>query len=303
MKKIDNKLKKLGILKANDSLKKYTSFKTGGPADFLIWPKDRASMKEIIIISREESIPVTILGGCTNLLVGDKGIRGVVIMLNSMSKINGRIAPEGSGLIYSDAAVRKDEFLQYCVEAGYEGMEFMAGIPGCIGGGIIMNAGTVDGNFVDILDSVICMSREGEFTARPVDRGTAGYRTMGIPDDYIVLGGLFKVRRTADSEKIKTKIDTILCERRQKHPLDYPSAGSVFKNPAGHYSWKLINDAGLKGKRIGDACVSELHTNFIINAGKAKSLDIVQLIDHVKETVFLKFNINLEPEIKIIGEF
>jgi UDP-N-acetylmuramate dehydrogenase len=301
--KLKNTLKSLGILKINEPLKKYTSFKTGGPADFLIWPKDRTSLKEIAMLAREESLPVTILGGCTNLLVGDKGIRGIVIMQNSESKIKNRVAIEENGFVYSDAGIRKKEFLSFCVDAGFSGMEFMAGIPGCVGGGIVMNAGTVDGNFAGILDSIVCMSKEGEVAAQTIARGAAGYRTMGITDGHVVLGGFFKLDETADKENVKAKINRLLHERRQKHPLDYPSAGSVFKNPPGHSSWKLIDDAGLKGKRIGGACVSDLHTNFIINVRKAKSLDILNLVNYIKETVYSRFDILLETEIKILGEF
>jgi UDP-N-acetylmuramate dehydrogenase len=301
--KLKTTLQSLGILKANEPLKKYTSFKTGGPADFLIWPKDRTSLIEIAALAREESVPVTILGGCTNLLVGDRGIRGIVIMQNSESKIKNRLAIEDSGLVYSDAGIRKKEFLSFCVDAGFTGMEFMAGIPGCVGGGIVMNAGTVDGNFGGVLDSIICMSKDGEVAVQTIARGAAGYRTMGIADGNVVLGGFFKLTRTADKENVKAKIDRLLRERKQKHPLDYPSAGSVFKNPPGNSSWKLIDDAGLKGKRIGGACVSELHTNFIINVRKANSLDILNLINYLKEKVYSKFNIILETEIKILGEF
>ncbi len=307
MKYIDNKtkdiLKKLGIVKINEPLKKYTSFKTGGPADIMIWPENRKSLIEIIDISKEQSMPLTVLGGCTNLLVGDRGIRGMALMLNSASKIKGEVNIEGNGLIYADSIIRKDEFIRFCVNAGYEGMEFMAGIPGCIGGGIIMNAGTVDGYFADILESIICMNPDGLVVENTKFKETAGYRAMGLPEDSIVLGGFFKLNKTLNSEKVEIRINDILKERKQKHPLDYPSAGSVFKNPPGHSSWKLINDSGLKGEKIGGACVSELHTNFVINIGNASSQDILNLIDHIKEKVYSIYKITLETEIKIIGDF
>jgi UDP-N-acetylmuramate dehydrogenase len=301
--KIKSKLNSLGILKLNESLNRYTSFKTGGPADILIWPKDCDSLTEVIEFSKEESLPITILGGCTNLLVGDKGIRGIVIMLNSESEIKNNIQINENGSVYSDSGIRKKEFLRFCVEAGYSGMEFLAGIPGCIGGGIVMYAGTVDGNFSDILDSIVYSTPDGQLRTQKITRDATGYRTMGIPYEYIVIGGIFNLQKSGEIDKVRARIDGIVQERKKKHPLNYPSAGSVFKNPPGHSSWKLINDAGLRGKKIGDACVSELHTNFIINAGKATSVDILNLIDHVKETVSLKFNILLEPEIKLLGEF
>ena len=300
---VKNKLNSFGILKADEPLSNYTSFKTGGPADFLIWPKDSDSLKEIIAVSEEESLPVTVLGGCTNLLVGDKGVRGIVVMQNSESDIKNRIEIEDDGLVYSDSGVRKKEFIRFCVEAGFTGMEFMAGIPGCIGGGIVMNAGTVDGNFADILDSIVYMSRDGQITAHTLSRSEAGYRTMGLPEGCIVLGACFRMHKTHDIESVKEKIECILQDRKKKHPLNYPSAGSVFKNPPGHFSWKLINDAGLRGRQIGGACVSDLHTNFIVNAGGASSQDILNLIEHIKEKVNAMFNVSLEPEIRLIGEF
>jgi len=300
---LKNKLDKLGILKTNEPLKNYTSFKTGGPADFLIWPEKHESLKEIIIISKEHDIPVTVLGGCTNLLVGDKGIRGITIMLNSASILEGKLEIEDNGLIYSDSMIRKDAFLSFCTDSGYEGMEWLAGIPGCIGGGIIMNAGTVDGNFANILESILYMDPDGRVITQKVSEEMAGYRKMNLQKGAVVLGGYFKLSKTKDSTGVRKKINTILQERKLKHPLDFPSAGSVFKNPDGHSSWKLINDSGLKGKTIGRASVSGLHTNFIINTGNATSMDILNLIHTVKETVFAKYQIELEPEIKILGEF
>jgi UDP-N-acetylmuramate dehydrogenase len=302
IKAIDS-LGKLGILKLGEPMKKYTSYKTGGPADAIIWPDNSSSLRDIVLLAKEHSIPLTVLGGCTNLLVGDKGIRGIVIMLNSAGRGDGVIKTGSNGLVYADSSVKKDRFIAYCVNEGYEGIEFMSGIPGCLGGGIIMNAGTIDGYFAGIMETIVCMDFNGCIAENIEFKQKAAYRTMGLPEDSIVLGSFFRLKKTTDIDKVKDKINTLLKERRIKHPLDFPSAGSVFKNPPGYSSWKLVNDSGLKGKGIGGACISELHTNFIINKCNATSMDIMNLINHVKETVLSKYKITLETEIKFIGEF
>ncbi len=300
---IKKELNRFGILKTDEPMSRYTSYKTGGNADIIIWPENFDSLGKIVRLSEEFGMSVTVLGGCSNLLVSDSGIRGITIMLNSMSDIKGRLSVENDGLIYSDAIVNKNEFLGFCVDSGYEGMEFLAGIPGCVGGGIFMNAGTVHGSFADILVSIASMDREGEVTRYKISKDMSGYRTMGLPDNTIVLGGYFNLKKTNNPGMVLSKIDEIVADRKVKHPLDYPSAGSVFKNPAGHQSWKLIDDAGLKGRKVGGAAVSELHTNFIINTGSAASSDIFNLIKLIRETVYSKFQITLETEIKMIGEF
>jgi UDP-N-acetylmuramate dehydrogenase len=307
LKEIENKLKDeladLGVLRLNEPMRKHTSFKTGGPADILIWPDSVSCLREIVLLSKVYSIPVTVLGGCTNLLVGDKGIRGIVIMMNSISSNEGAINIEENGLIYADSIIKKDRFITFCADEGYEGMEFMAGIPGCLGGGIIMNAGTTDGYFAGILDSIECMDMDGRISSNTEHKEKAIYRTIGLPGNLIITGAFFRLNKTRNVNLVSEKISAIIKDRKMKHPLDYPSAGSVFKNPAGHSSWKLVNESGLKGKGVGGAFVSELHTNFIINKGDATSLDISNLVDLIKERVFSKFNITLETEIKFIGDF
>ncbi len=291
-------LNKLGAVKADEPMKNHTSFKTGGPADIVIWPKDRDSLKDILMIAEENSINTTVLGGCTNLLVGDSGIRGIVIMMNS----GGMIEEKPDGSVYADSMIRKKDFLNYCIDEGYGNVEFLAGLPGCIGGGIFMNAGTTDGNFSDILESVDCLKNR-EIINIKISKEIAEYRNMALPEAVIVFGGYFKLKKSGDMTGVRNNISRIIAERKLKHPLEYPSAGSVFKNPEGHFSWKLVRDSGLSGKTIGGACVSEKHTNFIINTGNATSRDILDLINHVKERVYAEFGIVLEPEIKMIGEF
>jgi UDP-N-acetylmuramate dehydrogenase len=268
----------------------------------LIVPDEPGSLAEIVDTITGNKLPVTIVGGCSNLLVGDRGIRGAVIKICEEKGNPGKIKIEGD-LVYSDACVKKGRFIGFCLENGLEGMEFMSGIPGCLGGGIIMNAGITEAVFADILNSVVYIDMKGNTGAVNINKSKAGYRNIGIEADVIVLGGYFRLKKTADAPNLKRKIEGYIAERKIKHPLDWPSAGSVFKNPPGYSSWKLIDESGLKGRRVGGAQVSELHTNFIINTGGATSSDILNLVDCIRNVVFSKTGIQLEAEIKMLGEF
>jgi UDP-N-acetylmuramate dehydrogenase len=179
----------------------------------------------------------------------------------------------------------------------------MAGIPGAVGGGIYMNAGTYMGSFSDILDSVKVLLHDGTVVNISMDRNESSYRKMDLPENSVILGGFFKLPEADDAGDLKKRIDEIISDRHTKHPMEYPSAGSVFKNPEGYSSWKLIDDAGLKGFSIGGAMVSGKHTNFIINAGGAVSSDIYRLVKHVQERVYGKSGVMLETEIRLMGEF
>ncbi|MBN2040162.1 MAG: UDP-N-acetylmuramate dehydrogenase [Spirochaetes bacterium] len=299
---LENMLNNLGTLKTNEPLKKYTSFKTGGPAEYMIWPKDRSALKDIILICGDNSIDLTVLGGCSNLLVSDAGIKGIVVMMNSFhSKADIKLTEEGT--VYSDSGVDKKDFLKFCVDSGFQGMEFIAGIFGCVGGGIAMNAGTADGAFAEILQSIEYMNSKGEIINKPVSSDMFGYRKLQMPGCSIILGGYFKLEKADNTVNIQSRINDILKERKSKHPLNYPSAGSVFKNPDGYSSWKLVDEAGLKGKSIGGARVSDLHTNFIINNSGATSEDILNLINEIKEVILNKYNIKMETEIRVLGDF
>ncbi len=298
-----DKLEKLGIMRLNEPLLKYTSFKIGGPADILIRPYDSDSLKEILLIAGEKSLPLTIIGGCSNLLVGDKGIRGMVVRLSEDDSIKGKIEIDKNGLVYADAMIKKENFIRFCQDKGFRGMEFMAGIPGCIGGGIIMNAGTDESVFVDILDSIVYMDESARIVTKEITDDMAHYRSMEIAKGAVISGGFFRLQKHNNIDEVRKKIEANINERRSKHPLDWPSAGSVFKNPPGFSSWKLIDEAGLKGKRIGGAMVSDIHTNFIINVDNATSADIHNLVEHIRERVCSKFNVTLETEIRELGEF
>ncbi len=286
----------------NEPLNKYTTFKTGGPADILAFPESPDQLSAVLKIARENGLPCMVMGGGSNLLVSDAGVRGMVVRVCDDAG-GAALRVDGPGLVYADASVKKKTFIDFCLDSGYGGVEFMAGIPGVLGGGIVMNAGTTMGNFVSILKKIDCISDGGDVVALQVTDNMAAYRKFLLPPGTIITGALYAVPECGDTASARKAIDDILRDRESKHPLDYPSAGSVFKNPEGHSSWQLIQQAGLKGKRVGGAMISEKHTNFIINAGNATSRDIRDLIDLVREEIFKKFAIELEPEVKMVGSF
>lgn len=298
-----NRLQELGELLVDEPMHLHTTFKTGGPADLLFYPRDVDSLSDALRLCREYDIPVQLAGGGSNLLVGDGGIRGMVIVCAEDRPLSGNMRITETGLVYADATVRKRSFLSFCMENGLEGMEFLAGIPGCLGGGIIMNAGTTMGTFAGILERVEYLSSDGEQGYRMIDAGMARYRHLDIGRGMCITGAFYRLGKTGDPAAVQMRVKAAVEERKAKHPLDYPSAGSVFKNPDGAYSWKLINDAGLRGYRLGGAMVSELHTNFIINYDNASSRDIKSLVEYVQNRVKEEFGVFLEPEIRMIGDF
>ncbi len=292
-----------GTIAVGAPLSCFTTYRTGGNADLLIEPVTREDIPAIVAIVRHEGLPLTVIGGGSNLLVGDGGIEGIVLRLCESEHNRPVIRILDDGSICADAIAAKERFVSFAVEAGFRGIEFMAGIPGCVGGGVMMNAGTATGSFADILSEVDIVTTEGDQRTVAVKKEMFSYRTIDIEEGCIVTRGCFTLPRAEEPSMTRAAIDEILADRRMKHPLDYPSAGSVFKNPPGHSSWKLVDDAGLKGRSIGGARVSDLHTNFIINAGGAKSRDILDLIHVIQETVWARFGVKLETEIKTIGVF
>jgi len=276
-----------------------TSFKTGGKADILIEPYNEESIASIIPVLRDEEVPFHIIGGGSNLLISDKGLRGAVI---KVSGVEAGISYSGE-LIYAGAALSKEKFIRDVIDAGYSNVEFMAGIPGTIGGGIFMNAGTYMGSFSGILKRIKLIDYSGSIFEVEVNGDISGYRHMNIPDNTVIAGGYFSLPISGNPDETRKCVEAIISDRWDKHPMDFPSAGSVFKNPEGLSSWKLINDSGLKGCSIGGAMVSEKHTNFIINTGTATSTDIYNLIKHIQETVHKATGIMLETEIKVMGQF
>jgi UDP-N-acetylmuramate dehydrogenase len=294
-----------GEIKRNEPLSRHTSYAIGGPADFLIWPADRENLSLLLQAVKARNLRYFILGGGTNLLVRDGGFRGVMIALQRMNaiKIEREYRSIGGSfvVVYAEAGAPLATLLNFAVQHGLTGLEFAAGIPGTVGGAICMNAGTSLGEMGDVVESVALCSPDGEPNIRSAEEMEFGYRTSLIPEGHLVLAVRVVLRRD-DKEKIKARLKELLNTRKQRQPWGLPNAGSVFKNPLEESAGMLIESAGLKGRMVGGAQVSEKHANVIVNTGKAKAADVLELMELVKGKVLEMSGVRLEPEIKIIGE-
>ena len=282
----------------DEPMKKHTTFRIGGNADMFVAPK-LSQIPQIIALAKEYEVPVTIVGNGSNLLVGDKGIRGLVVCFSKLAEelvIDGTHMTIGAGTLLSKAASE-------AAKKGLSGLEFAAGIPGTLGGAMVMNAGAYGGEMKDVVVSAKVLTQEGEILDLDVKDLDLSYRHSCIPEKgYIVLSATVLLTPKEESE-IRAEMDDYKNRRIEKQPLEYPSAGSTFKRPEGHFAGKLIQDAGLKGYTVGDAQVSEKHSGFVINIGNATADDVLKLISDVQDKVEEQFQITLEPEVKMIGEF
>ena len=282
-----------------EPMKSHTTFRIGGPAEVFIMPKSVEQVQMAVKICREEQIPYFILGNGSNLLVSDRGYRGVIIQ---MDRNMGEIQVEGTeiqaaagALLSSIAVAARRESLT--------GFEFAGGIPGTLGGAVVMNAGAYGGEMKDVLKEVTVMDGDGKIFTLPASELEMGYRTSIIKTaGYLVLSARITLSRGKE-EDIKARTRELSEMRTQKQPLDYPSAGSTFKRPEGYFAGKLIMDSGLRGYSVGGAMVSEKHCGFVINKGNATAEDVVSLMKHVTEVVQEKYGVTLEPEVKFLGEF
>ena len=283
----------------NEPMKKHTTFRIGGPADYYLCPHSAKEIQKVVEICREEKLPYFILGNGSNLLVSDKGYRGAVIQL---WKNVSDIGVEGC-LIHAKAGASLAKIAAQALEEGLTGMEFAAGIPGTLGGAVVMNAGAYGGEMKDILKEVLVMDQQGKiFTLEKKDL-KLGYRTSAVKEKgYIVLAAALELR-PGNREEIKKLMEDLKQRRVEKQPLELPSAGSTFKRPEGYFAGKLIMDAGLRGFSIGGAQVSEKHCGFIVNTGGASASDVLALIRKVQKKVRDKFGVELETEVKFLGEF
>ncbi len=299
-KAIYERLRNLGIkdVRLDEVMKHHTSFKIGGPADIFAAPESPEEIKAIIALCRREDIPFLVMGKGSNLLVRDGGIRGVVIKLGERFK-----AMEVEGLkITASAGVVLSALVNEAVDHGLGGLEFAHGIPGTVGGALFMNAGAYDGEIKDVVEKVEALDLDGSIITLDNQDMKLRYRHSVFQEKpLVILEGTFTLKK-GEISRLRERIRDYNRRRQQKQPLTYPSAGSVFKRPAGYYAGKLIQDAGLKGYRIGDAQVSELHCGFIINLDNATAQDVLQLMDHVTGTVKEKFGVELSPEIRVVGE-
>lgn len=281
-----------------EPMSRHTTFRTGGPADLLVQP-EAEQIAPILEVCRNEEIPWTVIGNGSNLLVGDGGIRGVVLEIGKQMSdvvIEGTVITAGAGAMLSSIASR-------AAAAELTGMEFASGIPGSLGGAVVMNAGAYGGEMKDILKKVTVLTPDGTVQTLSVKELELSYRHSIIPEKgYLVISAVLKLQ-AGNADEIQSIMDDLKEKRVSKQPLEYPSAGSTFKRPEGYFAGKLIQDAGLRGFRVGGAQVSEKHCGFIINRDQATSTDICQLMQQVSEIVYEKFGVRLEPEVKKIGEF
>lgn len=287
------------LIKIDEPMNRHTTFKIGGPADVFVSPTDEHQVKSIIHVCQENQIPYYVIGNGSNLLVSDKGFRGVIIeIFKNMSDISvdGECVVAYGGATLARVAVVAQNH-------GLGGMEFAQGIPGTIGGGVAMNAGAYGGEMKDIIQDVTVMDQQGNIEVLELEQLDLGYRTSKVQKEKLIVLKVTLKLEQKEQEAIKELMKDFASRRKEKQPLEYPSAGSTFKRPAGYFAGKLIMDCELRGHQIGGARVSDKHCGFVINQDQATCEDILDLIHYVQNQVKKKFNVELEPEVRIIGEF
>ena len=283
----------------HEPMSKYTTFRVGGEAECILVVQNEDELARLIPYLNQIEQEYFILGNGSNLLVGDKGYRGMVVKFGEemeQIQVEGTRMTVKAGALLSKAAMTAKQH-------SLTGLEFAAGIPGSIGGGIVMNAGAYEGEMKQVVESVRVMDRDGQILTLDNDTMEFGYRTSIIKNRPFIVVEVVLQLAEGDQEKIAAKMEELAVLRRSKQPLEYASAGSTFKRPEGYYAGKLIMDAGMRGYRIGGAQVSDKHCGFIVNTGKATAADIKEVIEEVQERVKERFHVILEPEIVFLGDF
>ncbi|WP_345240896.1 UDP-N-acetylmuramate dehydrogenase [Pontibacillus salipaludis] len=292
-----SKLINVNHVKKDEPLRTYTFTHTGGEADILVSPESNNEAGEVLAYCYENEVPVTFLGNGSNMIIKDGGIRGVVLFLGKMKDIS-----HNGNKITAQAGAKIIDVSRYALEKRLTGLEFACGIPGTTGGALYMNAGAYGGEVSDVLESAVVVTDKGELQAVTAEDLGLGYRTSNIPDrNLLVLEATFALQ-AGEYDVIKEKMDDLTFKRESKQPLEFPSCGSVFKRPPGYFAGKLIQDSDLQGVQIGGVMVSTKHAGFMVNVGGGTATDYVNLIRHVQETVKEKFGVDLETEVRIIGE-
>lgn len=283
----------------NELMSEHTTFRIGGPADLFVVPTTVEGLAAVVSACNKEGIYCFILGNGSNVLVSDKGIRGVVV---STAACLNNIELIGAYEIKCGAGVKLSRLSDFACENSITGAEFAWGIPGTVGGAVYMNAGAYDGEMKDILVSCEYLTSDGELHTMLADEMDLSYRHSAFNENgYVIVSATVRLK-AGDKGEIRAKMDDFMHRRKSKQPLEFPSAGSTFKRPVGGFAAALIDECGLKGYSVGGAEVSEKHAGFVINKGGATCFDVMRLVEHIKKEVFLKKSINLECEIRVIGE-
>ena len=288
----------------NAPMAQMTTFRVGGPADLLVTIPNTDALSAILACCHQDNIPWFWFGNGSNLLVGDRGIRGAVLHFDSRAA---RVALVDDTTVYCDAGMTLQRLCLFARDNSLMGLEFAYGIPGTVGGAVYMNAGAYGGEMVQVVERIDGVTADGKRVTLDADELALGYRHSVLMDRtgderLIVTGVYFKLNRGEQSE-IAARMKELITKRQEKQPLEFPRAGSFYKRPQGHFAGALVEQAGLKGYRVGDAQVSEKHAGFVINRGNATAADLCQLCEHVQETVWEAAGVRLEPEVRFVGEF
>lgn len=284
-------------VKYNEPMKNHTTFRIGGNADIFCEPSGEKELSDLILFFRKENLPYVVLGNGSNVLVGDNGIRGTVIKIGS--KMSG--AEVKGEKLYAQGGILLSRLAKIAMNESLSGMENISGIPGSLGGAIYMNAGAYGSEISEILEEVTFVTQTGQIKTLKADELMMGYRkSIFMENGGIVASAVIKLHK-GDKAQIEKNMAEITKRRVDKQPLDLPSAGSTFKRPEGHFAGKLIEDSNLKGFGIGGAKISEKHAGFIVNYNNATAADVMAVIKHAQDTVYEKFGVKIEPEVKFLG--
>lgn len=280
-------------------MKRYTSMKVGGPVKYLVYPADEADLLKTMRILREEGVKYRFVGNGTNIIVHDKGFNGAIIRITRMRCLKHEKTQEGAVVKVSGGASLKG-FIKDSAMRGLAGLEKLYWIPGTVGGGIKMNAGSFGASISDVLEGVTIVNDKGSITTFDRNALSFNYRSSFVKTTECVINAVFRLN-SGDRDKIQEDMEYVFVERKKRHPMEFPSSGSIFKSTDKEPAWQYVEKAGLRGLKIGDACVSGKHTNFIVNLGRATAQDIKTLIDRIKKEVFEKLGVALEEEVEMWG--
>lgn len=284
-------------IQIDEEMKNHIYFKVGGKVDILLNPSSVEQLAKTLKLCKEKNIPYHIIGNGSNILVKDGGIRGIVIKLCGLNEIktNNNEVKAYCGALLKDVSIE-------ALNNALKGFEFACGIPGSVGGAVFMNAGAYNGEIKDVIKEAEVMDTNGDIFILSKDELELGYRTSRVMEDNLIVVSATFILEDGVKIEIKEKIEDLTCKREERQPLEYPSAGSTFKRPEGHFAGKLIQDSGLKGYSVGGATVSKKHSGFVINQGGATAKDVLDLIKHIQNTVKGSFGVELSTEVRIIGE-